>query len=165
MQAILHADMVWGIGKKNGLMFSLPADMKFFRNTTKGGVVVMGKRTLLSFPEGKPLKNRVNIVISSSLNREDCVVVRNLDELREELKKYPDLPVWVIGGGEIYKLLLPYCEKVLVTRVEAVGGADTFFPDLDKDENFVRSKRGEDIDDNGTTVHFDEYNNLNVKKL
>jgi dihydrofolate reductase len=165
MQAILHADKEWGIGKDNGLMFSLPTDMKFFRTTTKGGVVVMGRKTLESFPDGKPLKNRVNIVLSSSLKRDDCITVKNLNELKAELQNYPDLPVWVIGGSAIYRLLLPYCESVLVTRVETVGGADTFFPDLDKDENFIRVKRGENVDDNGTTIHFDEYKNLKVKNL
>ncbi|MBP5242949.1 MAG: dihydrofolate reductase [Clostridia bacterium] len=164
MNAILHADKNWGIGKDNGLMFSIPADMKFFRNTTKGGVVVMGSKTLLSFPGGNPLKNRVNIVLSSTLQRSDCTVVRNLDELKEELKKYPDLPVWVIGGGSVYKLLLPYCQKVLVTRVDAIGDADTFFPDLDKDENFLL-QRGEELTDNGYTLHFDTYLNRNVKAL
>jgi dihydrofolate reductase len=165
MQAILHADREWGIGKSNGLMFALPTDMKFFRTTTKGGVVVMGRKTLQSFPEGKPLKNRVNIVLSSTLQRDDCITVQDLDGLKNVLQNYKDLPVWVIGGSAIYRLLLPYCEKILVTRVEAIGGADAFFPDLDQDENFTRVKRGEDINDNGITIHFDEYKNLKVKNL
>ncbi len=164
MQAILCADRKWGIGKEGKLLFSLPVDMKFFRNTTKGSVVVMGRKTLESFPGGQPLKNRVNVVLSSLLCREDCTVVRTIDELREKLKEVPPMPVFVIGGGEIYRLLLPYCEKVLVTRVEADGDADTFFPDLDRDENFVR-RRGEDVEENGYTLHFDEYENRKVKTL
>lgn len=164
MKAILHADKEWGIGKDNRLMFSLPADMKFFRKTTTGGVVVMGKNTLLSFPNGEPLKNRVNIVLSSTLSRDDCTVVKDLAALREELKKYPDRAVWVIGGSAVYKTLLPYCESVLVTRVDAVGGADTFFPNLDKDGGFVL-KRGESVTDNGYTIRFDEYVQKNVKQL
>lgn len=165
MNAILHADKEWGIGKNNALMFSIPTDMKFFRKTTLGGVVVMGGNTLASFPNGAPLKNRVNIVLSSRLERDDCTVVRNLSELKCELQKYPDLPVWVIGGGAVYKLLLPYCEKVLVTRVNAVGHADVFFPNLDEDKNFSLTARGENIEDNGYTIHFDEYTNLAVKEL
>ena len=99
IQAILHADKNWGIGKNNGLMFSLPKDMKFFRQTTQGGVVIMGDKTLFSLPGGKPLKNRINIVLSFDMEkREDCTVVRSLDELGQELKKYPDTPIWVIGG-------------------------------------------------------------------
>lgn len=165
MKAILHADKNWGIGRKNGLMFSLPTDMKFFRKSTNGGVVVMGSNTLRSFPGGMPLKNRINIVFSHSLKRDDCVVVNSLSALKEELKKYPDLPIWVIGGSSVYELLLPYCEKVEVTRVETTGNADSFFPDLDKDENFILSTRGENIEDNGYVIHFDEYTNLHTKEL
>ncbi len=165
MKAILCADRAWGIGRDNKLLFSIPADIKFFRQTTQGGVVVMGKNTLLSFPGAKPLKNRVNIVLSATLEREDCTVVRSLDELKGELAKYPDLPVWVIGGGKVYRLLLPYCTEVLVTRVDALGGADTFFPDLDKDENFALAVQGAPLEDNGYTVRFDVYRNLQVKAL
>lgn len=165
MNAILCADREWGIGKDNGLLFPLPSDMKFFRKTTLGGVVVMGSNTLRSFPNGQPLKNRVNIVLSSGMVRSDCTVVRNLEELKTELKKYPDLPVWVIGGGAVYKLLLPYCEKVLVTRVEAVGDAEVFFPDLDKNKNFVLTVRGENMEENGCIFHFDEYTSREVKSL
>ncbi len=165
MKAILCADREWGIGKDNKLLFSLPTDMKFFRQTTQGGVVVMGKNTLLSFPNAKPLKNRVNIVLSASLERADCTVVRSLDELKGALAKYPALPVWVIGGGKVYRLLLPYCAEVLVTRVDAVGGADTFFPDLDNDENFVLKTHGETQRENGLSFRFDTYCNQRLQTL
>lgn len=146
-------------------MFSVPSDMRFFRKTTAGGVVVMGSRTLASFPGGKPLKNRVNIVLSRTLERDDCTVVRDLDGLRGELKKYPDLPVWVIGGSTVYRLLLPYCEEVLVTRIDADGGADAFFPDLDRDARFVLARRGEETEDNGYRIRFDTYRNRCVEAL
>lgn len=165
MKAILCADSEWGIGKNNGLLFSLPTDMKFFRQTTKGGVVIMGKNTLLSFPNGAPLKNRVNIVLSTSLDRTDCTVVRSLEELKKELVKYSDLPVWVIGGGAVYRLLLPYCSEVLVTRVAANGGADTFFPDLDRAEGFVLAAKGADMAENGYVFRFDTYRNLRCREL
>ncbi len=90
MRAILHADNEWGIGKSNSLMFSIPADMKFFRETTTGHVVVMGSNTLKSFPGGKPLKNRVNIVLyPGGEKRDDCIIVGSLDELFGEIAKYP----------------------------------------------------------------------------
>ncbi len=165
MKAILCADQAWGIGRDNKLLFSLPTDMQFFRRTTKGGVVVMGKKTLCSFPGGMPLKNRINIVLSSSLERTDCTVVRSLDELKKALQKYPDLPVWVLGGGAIYRLLLPYCEEILVTRVEADGGADTFFPDLDRDGRFLLETKGAPQEENGYTFRFDVYRNLQCKTL
>ena len=81
MKAIFHADKNWGIGKGNDLMFSIPKDMKFFRETTKGKVVVMGLNTLRSFPNGKPLKNRINIVLSPDDVEEEVVTVHSLSEL------------------------------------------------------------------------------------
>ena len=127
MKAILHADKNWGIGKSNGLMFSIPADMKFFRETTTGNVVVMGSNTLKSFPGGNPLKNRTNIVLyPDGEERGDCIIVRSLEELFSEIKKYDNDGVYVIGGAMMYKTLLPYCDEVLVTKVDAVGGADAF---------------------------------------
>lgn len=136
MIAILHADKDWGIGKRNGLMFSLPKDMKFFRDTTSGNVVVMGYNTLLSFPGSKPLKNRINVVLcEEGIEIEDCICVHNLDSLFEEVRKYEKDKVFVIGGASVYKTLLPYCEKVFLTKVNAEGGADVFFPNLDKSED------------------------------
>lgn len=137
MKAILHADKEWGIGKANGLMFSIPADMKFFRETTTGNVVVMGSNTLKSFPGGRPLKNRTNIVLwPGGEKRDDCTVVGSLDELFAEIKKYNSDKVFVIGGAMMYKTLLPYCDEVLVTMVEAVGGADAYFENLDNNPDF-----------------------------
>ena len=132
MRAILHADEKWGIGKHNDLMFSLPADMKFFRETTKGKVVVMGLNTLLSFPNAKPLKNRINIVLCPDDVAEDVITVHNLQELLAEVKKYPADDVFVIGGASVYALLFPYCSEILVTKVEEDGGADVFVPDLER---------------------------------
>ena len=133
MRAILHADKTWGIGKANTLMFSLPADMKFFRETTKGKIVVMGLNTLRSFPGGKPLKNRTNIVLCPEDVTEDVITVHSLDELLDKVKNYPADDVYVIGGASVYALLFPYCTEILVTKVEEEGGADTFVPNLDAD--------------------------------
>ena len=162
MKAILHADKEWGIGKKNSLMFSIPADMKFFRETTTGNVVVMGSNTLKSFPGGKPLKNRVNIVLyPDGEDRDDCKIVRSLDELFNEIKKYDADKVFVIGGAMMYKTLLPYCTEVMVTRVDAVGGADTFFENLDKNPDFELDSFSEPVQTNGYTIRFATYKNLN----
>ena len=110
MKAIFHADKEWGIGKKNDLMFSLPKDMKFFRETTRGKVVVMGLNTLRSFPAGKPLKDRTNIVLSPENVEEDVITVHSLEELFEEVKKYPPDDVFVIGGASVYRALIPHCQ-------------------------------------------------------
>lgn len=165
MKAILHADKEWGIGKKNGLMFSIPADMKFFRETTTGNVVVMGSNTLKSFPGGKPLKNRTNIVLyPDGEDRDDCKIVRSLEELFAEIKKYDPEKVFVIGGAMMYKTLLPYCTEVLVTKVDAVGGADAYFENLDENPNFTLVYKSETIETNGYKINFCTYRNENVTK-
>ena len=163
MRAIFHADRAWGIGRGNDLMFRLPRDMKFFRETTKGKVVVMGLNTLRSFPEGKPLKNRTNIVLCPEDAGEGVISVHSLDELLREVKKYPVEDVFVIGGASVYRLLIPYCTEVLVTRVDAVGGADTFVPDLDADANFALVAESEPVEDNGYMIRFCTYKNLAPK--
>lgn len=163
--AIVHADKEWGIGKNNDMMFSLPKDMKFFRETTSGHTVVMGGKTLRSFPKQKPLKNRVNIVLTRGQVCDECVVVRSFDELKQEMKRRKNEEIFVIGGGEIYKELLPYCHRALVTKVDAIGGAEVFFPNLDKDENFVCIDEGEPIEDNGYIIRFTTYENRARKSL
>lgn len=161
MKAILHADKEWGIGKRNGLMFSIPADMKFFREQTTGNVVVMGSNTLKSFPGGNPLKNRTNIVLyPDGEPREDCVIVHSLEELFAEIKKYDTDKVFVIGGAMMYATLLPYCSEVLVTKVDAVGGADAFFENLDENKNFALDYASEPVETNGYTITFTHYKNL-----
>lgn len=166
MRAILHADKEWGIGKSNGLMFSIPADMKFFRETTTGHVVVMGSNTLKSFPGGNPLKNRTNIVLyPGGEKREDCLIVNSLGELFDEIKKYPADEVFVIGGAMMYKTLLAYCDEVLVTKVNAVGNADAFFENLDNNPSFELVYRSDDVETNGYIVNFCTYKNKAVKKL
>ena len=163
--AIVHVDKEWGIGKGNDMMFSLPGDMKFFRETTLGHTVVMGGKTLRSFPGQKPLKNRVNIVLSRGQVRDDCIIVRSYDELKSEMKKRDNEEIYVIGGGEIYRELLPYCHGAYVTKVEAVGGAEVFFPNLDENPDFVCVDEGEPVEDNGYTIRFTKYENTNVRSL
>ncbi len=165
MIAILHADKKWGIGKKNDLMFRLPLDMKFFRETTSGKVVCMGYNTLLSFPGGKPLKNRTNVVLcEEGISPEGCIAVHSVKELLETVEKYPPDDVFVIGGGSVYRTMLPYCDKVYLTKVDADGGAEVFFPNLDEDENFVLKSESEPVVDNGYTIRFTVYENTAVKR-
>ncbi len=163
--AIVHADKNWGIGKGNDMMFSLPKDMKFFRETTMGNTVVMGGNTLRSFPNQKPLKNRTNIVLTRGQVCDECVLVRDFDELKTELKNRKNEQIYIIGGGVIYKALLPYCDEALVTKVDAVGDAEVFFPNLDEDKNFVCVEESEPIEDNGYTIKFTKYKNLAKKEL
>lgn len=163
MKAIVAVDKNWGIGKKNDLLFSLPEDMKFFRTTTLNKVVVMGSNTLKSFPNGNPLKNRTNIVLfPGGENREDCKIVQSLDELREELKKYNKDDVFIIGGAMMYKTMLPYCSEVLVTKVDADGGAEVFYENLDKLFSWSCTYVSDPIETNGYTIRFTTYKNSNV---
>ena len=163
--AIVHVDNEWGIGKNNDMMFSLPKDMKFFRETTIGHTVVMGGNTLRSFPGQKPLKNRVNIVLSRGQVRDDCIIVRDYEQLKAEMKRRENEDIYVIGGGEVYKTLLPYCHGALVTKVDAKGGAQVFFPNLDKMENFTCVDEGSWIEDNGLRIRFTRYENNRVSPL
>ncbi len=164
MKAIFHCDKHWGIGKSNDLMFSLPKDMKFFRETTTGKIVVMGRNTLFSFPNGKPLKNRINIVLSPN-DIDGVRTAHDLDELFEEIKKYPPDDVFVIGGASVYRTLIPYCTEVLVTKVDADGGADVFVPDLDLDPNFECFSESDPVEDNGYITRYCLYKNQFVKSF
>ena len=165
ISAIVHVDKNWGIGKGNDMMFSLPKDMKFFRETTMGHTVVMGGKTLRSFPAQKPLKNRVNIVLTRGQVCDECIVVHSYAELKNELKARKNEKIFIIGGGEVYRELLPYCHEALVTKVDAVGCAEVFFPNLDEKENFVCVFESEPIEDNGNLIKFTTYKNLNVQEL
>lgn len=163
--AIVHADKEWGIGKGNDMMFSLPLDMKFFRQTTMGHTVVMGGKTLRSFPNQKPLKNRVNIVLTRGQVCDECIIVHSYEELKNEMKRRENEEIFVIGGGEIYRELLPYCHGAYVTKVDAIGGAEVFFPNLDLHPDFICVDEGEPMIDNGFTIRFTKYENKNVQKL
>ena len=138
MNLIVAADKNWGIGKDNKLLVSIPSDMKFFRQETMGKVVVMGRKTLESFPNGLPLKNRTNVVLTSDKNYQvkDAVIVHSIDEVLEELKKYDDDEIYVIGGGKVYEELLPYCDVAHVTKIDFAFEADTHFPNRDEDSEW-----------------------------
>ena len=134
MKAIVAADKNWAIGKGNDLLVKIPMDQKFSRQETSGHVVVMGRKTLESFPGGMPLKNRTNIVLTrrQDYDGKGALVVHSLEELLEELKKYPEDEIYVVGGGQIYELLLPYCNLIHVTKINFAYEADTYFPNLDQ---------------------------------
>lgn len=146
MKAILSADKNWGIGYQNKLLVSIPSDMKFFRETTTGKVVIMGRKTLESFPNGLPLKNRVNIVLTENkdYNVKDAVIVHTKEELLKEVEKYNPDDLYVIGGESIYRMLLPYCDTVLVTKIDRAFQADRFFPNLDESPEWEMTETSEE---------------------
>lgn len=169
MKAILHCDKKWGIGKRNDLMFNLPKDMKFFRQTTLGKTVVMGSNTLLSFPNGKPLPKRNNIVLwpngdHARASADGFTLVESLRELFDIIRPIKD-EVFVIGGAMMYHTLLPYCDEVLLTKVDADGGAEVFFDNLDEMENWTLTSESESIEDNGYNIRFCSYTNTEVMDI
>lgn len=146
MNAIAAVDANWAIGNKNRLLTSIPADMKFFREKTMGHVVVMGRKTLESFPNGLPLKNRVNIVLTAnrSYKVKDAIIVHTKEELLEELKKYDSNELYVIGGGSIYEMLIPYCDTAYITKIDHAYAADTYFPNLDQMDDWEMTEVSEE---------------------
>ena len=134
MNLIAAVDQNWAIGNKNQLLVKIPADQKFFRETTTGKVVVMGRKTLESFPNGLPLKNRTNIVLTHNKNYDGkgAIVVCSMEELREELKKYNSEDIYVIGGEQIYKALVDDCDVAHITKINYEYDADAYFPNLDE---------------------------------
>ena len=134
MNLIAAVDQNWAIGNKNKLLVRIPDDQKFFRETTTGKVVVMGRKTLESFPNGLPLKNRTNIVLTHDKNYQvkDAIVLHSLEELHAELQKYPSEDIYVIGGETIYRQLLDECDVAHITKIDYAYDADAYFPNLDE---------------------------------
>lgn len=170
-------DKNWGIGFNNKLLASIPEDMKFFRETTLkrkkeeySTMVVCGRKTYESFPK-RPLPNRKNIVITRRAEEGATVTADedvNFLHLGDFLKWFATFEgehfdIFVIGGAEIYKILLPICEKVYVTKIEAEFEADAFFPNLDEDEKFFLKSEGERLECEGLGYQFTVYERVKVK--
>lgn len=146
MNLIAAVDKNWGIGRNNKLLVSIPEDMKFFREMTTGHVVVMGRKTLESFPGKQPLKDRVNIVLTQNVAYQvkGAIVVHDKEELMEQLAAYADEEIYVIGGESIYRLLLDECDVAYLTRIDYAYDADAHFPDLDKDPEWELAEQTEE---------------------
>ncbi len=160
MKAIVAVDENWGIGKNGGLLLSIPEDMKFFRTVTKDAIVVMGRKTLDSFPGGRPLKNRVNVVLTRDVNftREGTVALRDVEELKKFLDKQDkDKEVFVIGGGSIYRQLIDLCDTAYVTKIYKKFDSDTFFPNLDENpEWFISEEKVQEpyVSESGESIDY-----------
>ena len=163
MKLVVAVDNNWGIGYKGELLARVKNDLRHFRDLTAGKTVILGSTTLSTFPNGKPLKNRTNIVLyPGGEQRDDCIIVQNLEELKEELKKYNPDDVFIIGGAMFYRTMLPYCSEVLVTKVDADGGAEVFYENLDKLDNWKCISSQEPVETNGYSITFTIYKNDNV---
>lgn len=167
MKSIVAVDEKWGIGRRNGLLFDIKADMRHFVQHTRGKTVVMGSNTLLSLPGGMPLKNRVNIVLNPEGDERDAqtkgyILTRSVPELLEKVSEYPADDVYVVGGAMLYRTLLPYCDEAIVTKVRADGDAEVFYENLDKLPAWSLSEESEPVEDSGYTLTFCTYRNSSV---
>lgn len=159
MNMIVAVDRNWAIGNKNELLIRIPADHKMFRQETLNKVVVLGRKTLETFPNGLPLAQRTNIILSrqNDYQVKDAVVVHSVEELLEELKQYAADEVYIIGGESVYRTMLPYADIVHVTKIDRAYEADAFFPDLDADAEWEITAQSEEQVYFDTTYTFTKY--------
>lgn len=161
MNLIVAVDRNYGIGNNNDLLFNIKQDMQYFKEKTTGKIVVMGDRTLLSFPNAKPLKNRTNIVLSSdkNFNVEGAIVVRSLDELFAELCKYDSNDIYIIGGAFVYNAMLPYCNTAYITKINSEKKADRSIIKIEELPNWYLKNQSETFTENGIDFSFCTYEN------
>jgi len=161
MKAIVAVDLNWGIGCEGKLLQYIPEDMKFFKEKTIGNVVVMGRETFESFPGKNPLKDRINIVLSRNEFFKDhrLVICNSVEETLKKLKKYDNDKIFIIGGADIYKQFLPYCNELYVTKVQNKQKADRFFPNIDIMKEWQLVEESEEKEYNNIKYVFSKYIN------
>lgn len=134
MNAIVVVDQNWAIGRDGGLLVHLPGDLKYYKEKTIGNVTVVGRKTLESFPGGKPLPGRTNIVITRNpdYEAEGCILCRSKEEVMEKVKAYDSEKVFIAGGAEVYRQFMEECDDFYVTKIFEEFDADRYFPNLDE---------------------------------
>ena len=155
MNLIAAVDQNWAIGKDGELLARIPADLKRFQTLTTGHAVILGRRTLATFPGGRPLKHRRNLILSRSMSfaPEGAEVFPDLDSL---LKAAP-ADAFVIGGASVYRALLPHCDRAFLTKIDRTFPADAFFPDLDADPAWQVTEAGEPLEHEGLAFRYVTY--------
>lgn len=135
MNIIAAVDNNWAIGRDGHLLVSIPNDMKLFRQETEGKVIILGRKTLATFPGKRPLENRKNIILSEDreLQVKDALVLNSVEEVLNEVKKYRSEDVYVVGGASIYEQFLTYCDVAHITKIDFEYFADRHMPNLDRD--------------------------------
>ena len=157
MNLIVAVDQNWAIGKDGDQLVYLKEDLKRFRTLTSGHTVILGRKTLATFPGGRPLKNRRNLILSRNpqFQAEGAEVFSSV----EELVKQADGDAFVIGGASVYEQLLPYCDTAYVTKIDFAYEADTWFPNLDERKDWSAAEASEE------QTYFDlEYQFVKYKK-
>lgn len=164
MKLIAAVDNNWAIGHKGRLLVSIPNDQKMFRNETTGKVIVLGRKTLETFPNGLPLKMRTNIIMSRDpeYKVKDAIVVHNEKELFEELKNYDSDDIYIIGGQSIYEAFYKYCDTAIITKIDENYQADAYFPNLDEMDNWKVVAESEEQTYFSVEYVFREYKNFAV---
>ncbi|MCD7819586.1 MAG: dihydrofolate reductase [Lachnospiraceae bacterium] len=159
MNLIAAVDDNWGIGCSGKLLVSIPADLKTFQTMTMGKVVVMGRKTLESLPNGLPLAGRTNYVLTSNPNYRvrNAVIRHSVQETLDSLKEYPDKDIFIIGGESVYRQFLPWCNVAHITRIHQKFEADAFFPNLDKLDNWKITADSEEQTYFNLEYHFLKY--------
>lgn len=169
MEFIVAVDQNWGIGKEGGMLDHLPKDLAFFKEKTTGHVIVMGRKTLESFPGGRPLPDRLNIVLTTQPDyeaAEGVVLVHSLRELSEKLAALGREDVFLVGGANMYARLKDSCSGGYVTHIDhAYEGAEAFFPDLEKAPAWELEKVLSRAEDHGRALTFCHYRNHSVTPL
>lgn len=159
MNIIVAVDENWAIGCRGDLLVRIPADHKMFRKETIGKVVVLGRKTMDTFPGRLPLAGRTNIVLTRNPEYQvkDAIVVHSVEELLQELKKYDTKDVYIIGGDSVYRQLIPYCDTAHVTKIDRSYEADTYFPNLDASGEWEITAESDEQSYFDTTYHFLKY--------
>lgn len=162
MNIIVAVDENWAIGNKGDLLVRIPNDQKMFRMETTGKVVVLGRKTLDTFPQKQPLPNRTNIILSRNpeYTVRNAIVKHSLEELLEELKQYKSEDIYIIGGSEVYEQLLPYCDTAHVTWIEHVYAADSYFTNLEKDPNWKLTAESDELTYFDIPYYFRKYERI-----
>ena len=155
MNLIAAVDQNWAIGKDGDQLCYIPADLKRFQALTTGHAVILGRKTLATFPGGRPLKNRRNLVLSRNPDfaPEGAEVFRDLDSL---LAAAP-ADAFVIGGESVYRALLAHCDRAYITKIHRAWPADAYFPDLDADPAWAVTQEGEALEQDGLTFRYVTY--------
>lgn len=146
MNLIASVDRNWAIGNKNQLLVSIPNDMKCFREMTNGQIVVLGRKTLETFPNGLPLQNRNNIVLTRVRESiiKHALVVHSVEELLEQLAYYNDKEIFIIGGQNVYEQMLPYCNTAYITKIDHSYEADAYLENLDHNSEWKLVEESEE---------------------
>lgn len=167
MRAIVNVTPSWGIGFEQNLLVQIHADMRRFRALTQNNTIIIGRKTMETFPNGKPLKNRDNIVLTHNpdFQAEGAIVCHDLSELKGVLKDRDPDSVYACGGEHVYRLLLPYCTEALVTLTYRNLSADRFFPNLNLLSDWSLTEIGEKQWEGETAFRYLTYRNMNVEAL